>query len=130
MVLDTHAWIWWAAEPSKLSPSARERIERALEQDGLVISTMSTWEVSMLVVRKRLELSISLDVWISNSERARGVRFEAPGNAIMSDSVTLPGRFRPDPADRIIVATARVLDMPLITADEKIRAYPHVETVW
>ena len=58
------------------------------------------------------------------------MRFLPVDVEIATKSVELPGEFHKDPADRIIVATARKLAAPLITKDDKIRAYPHVKTIW
>lgn len=84
----------------------------------------------MLVARGRLSLSMDVAAWLAAVERIEEVRFVAVDNEIGVKSVELPGEFHKDPADRMIVATARKLGAVLVTADEKLRAYPHVKTIW
>ncbi len=91
---------------------------------------MTAWEIAMLVDRGRLTLSMDVTAWLAVVEAIEAVRFVPIDNEIGVKSVELPGEFHRDPADRIIVATARKLGVPIVTADEKIRAYPHVRTIW
>ena len=84
----------------------------------------------MLVARQRIALSMDVAEWLKWIETIEGVQFLAVDNEIAVKAVELPGEFHKDPADRVIVATARKLGAALITADEKIRAYPHVRTIW
>lgn len=131
IVLDTHVLLWWASgESGRLSPKARRAIDRALDGGQIAVSTMSAWEIAMLVHRGRLDLAMSVDEWLAEVGRLEAVRFVSLDLAIALKSVDLPGEFHKDPADRMIVATARHLAAELVTADEKIRAYPHVRTVW
>lgn len=131
IVLDTHVLLWWASgERDRLSAKARRVIDRALDGGQIAVSTMSAWEIAMLVHRGRLDLAMSVDEWLAEVGRLEAVRFVSLDLAIALKSVDLPGEFHKDPADRMIVATARHLAAELVTADEKIRAYPHVRTVW
>lgn len=130
ILLDTHAWVWWLSQPGQLSKTAHEEIERSLAAEALCISCFSAWELALLVQRGRLELSIDLPQWIAETERIPGVIFHPVNNHIALQSVNLPGTFHPDPADRILVATARYLGATMITGDAKIHAYPHVKTLW
>lgn len=84
----------------------------------------------MLIIKGKLQFSIDLGKWIRQSEQIPGLTFQPVTNAIALASVNLPGQFHPDPADRFIVATARMLGAALVTGDEKIRRYPHVRTLW
>jgi len=84
----------------------------------------------MLVRAGRLALSMDVADWLAVVERIEPVRFVAVDNGLAVNSVTLPGEFHEDPADRIVVATARRYAVPLVTADEKIHAYPHVRALW
>lgn len=84
----------------------------------------------MLASRGRLAFSLDVQEWINQSEQISGLRFIAVDNKIAYRAVSLPDPFHADPADRIIVATARQLDATLVTNDEKIRAYSHVRTMW
>ena len=84
----------------------------------------------MLVARGRLGLATDLGAWFKVVEEIEEMKFIPVDNAIAIEAVALPGDFHKDPADRLIVATARKLTAPIVTADEKIRAYPHVRTIW
>ena len=84
----------------------------------------------MLVARGRVQLSIPIGEWVSASAAIPGLTFLAPDNAVMIESVALPGEFHADPADRIIVASARLTRRTLVTKDRRMHEYPHVEAVW
>ncbi|RMF12075.1 MAG: type II toxin-antitoxin system VapC family toxin [Candidatus Dadabacteria bacterium] len=130
MLLDTHAWIWYLNGAEALSNSAREAIASAMAERTLSVSTISCWEVHMLAARGRLRLSIDSRQWTRRATRLPFIDYVAPDDAILAESVYLPGAFHRDPADRIIVATARILGCPVISADAKIQAYPFVDVVW
>jgi PIN domain nuclease of toxin-antitoxin system len=130
IVLDTHAWIWWVSDPGLLSSAARKLVERAVEEESVHISCISTWEVAMLVDRNRLELSMAVDDWVEKSEALPFINFVPITNSIAMKSVGLPVPFHSDPADRIIVATAMALGATLVTRDNRMHGYPHVKTVW
>lgn len=84
----------------------------------------------MLVAKGRIALSMDIAEWLSVVKQIEAVSFVPVDNDIAVKSVELPGTFHKDPADRIIVATARKLAAPLVTADDKIRDYPHVRVLW
>ena len=84
----------------------------------------------MLVARGRLGLTMEIGAWLAVVEEIAEVRFIPVDNAIAVESVALPGEFHKDPADRLIVATARKLGIPIVSADERIANYPHVRTIW
>jgi PIN domain nuclease of toxin-antitoxin system len=131
IVLDTHALLWWASGQSgQLSASAAQAVERELNGGQIRVSSISAWELAMLVARGRVGLSMDVGEWLAVVSQIEAVSFVPVDNEIAVKSVQLPGEFHKDPADRIIVATARKLAVPLITADERIRGYPHVQTVW
>ncbi|MCH2557300.1 MAG: type II toxin-antitoxin system VapC family toxin [Alcanivorax sp.] len=132
IVLDTHALVWWVNGGEELSAHARAEIEREQsEENGLVlVSSISAWEIAMLVSRDRLTLTMNIDDWLETVGQIPAVRFVPVDNDVGVESTRLPGEFHKDPADRLIVALARHLNSTLVTADEKIRAYRHVRTVW
>lgn len=131
IVLDTHAMLWWASGASdRLSPKALAAIEAELDGGQIVLSSISAWELAMLVARGRVALSIDTGEWLSLVAQVEAVEFMPVDNDLAVKSVELPGEFHEDPADRLIVATARKLGAPLVTADEKILAYPHVRCIW
>ena len=130
IVLDTHVWLWWISNPENLSSGAGQAIDQAITENGIVISSISTWEVALLVDKGRLKLSIDVRDWVRKTESLPFVRFMPVDNTISLRSVTLPGQFHSDPADRIITATALTMGLPLVTRDDKIINYPHVQTIW
>jgi PIN domain nuclease of toxin-antitoxin system len=129
ILLDTHVLIWWAnGEHERLSETAIAAID-AKERQCLV-SAISCWEVAMLVERGRLGLSIDCERWLALLEAVPGVQLLPLSPAVAVASTRLPGTFHADPADRFLVAQARDLAIPLVTADSTIRAYPHVHSLW
>lgn len=130
IVLDTHAWIWWVSSPEFLSETAKQIIDEAATQKNVFISSISTWEIAILVSRGRLKLTMSPADWVAASEALPFFDFVPVSNSIALKSVQLPGILHNDPADRIIIATAVSLGAVLVTKDEKIRNYPHVKTIW
>ena len=130
ILLDTHVWLWWLLEPEKLSPAQDEAIAGAGEAGGEVcLSAFSCWEVARLVQGRRVELDLPLDRWMTAATDDAGFEVVAVDREIAIEANRLPGEFHRDPADRIIVATARLLGVPLLTRDARILAYPHVEAV-
>jgi PIN domain nuclease of toxin-antitoxin system len=130
IVLDTCAWIWLCADPKRLSRGALEAVRRARTDAGLIVSMFSAWEVAKLVQRGKLAFSIPCREWIAEAIRADGIRMHPLTPEICVESTELPGSFHGDPADQIIVATARVLGCAVVTSDRRILAYPHIPTVW
>jgi PIN domain nuclease of toxin-antitoxin system len=130
ILLDTHVWLWWISNPENLSGNALSAIDHAIKENGIVISSISTWEVALLVEKGRLRLSIDTRDWVRKTEGLDFVRFVPVDNTIGLRSVSLPGEFHADPADRIITATALTMGIPLVTKDEKILTYSHVDSIW
>jgi len=130
IVLDTHAWIWWVSNPELLSAKAKTVINNAIEASELCVSSISAWEVAVLVGRGRLQLTMGVRDWIARSESLPFLRFVPVNNNIAIRSVELDGEFHGDPADRIIVATTLSIGANLITKDKKILNYPHVKALW
>lgn len=131
IVLDTHVLIWWASgQDDQLSSKASEAINRELNEGEILISSITAWEIATLVSKGRLSMTMDVSSWLNTVGQIEGVRYIPVDNDIGVKSTELPGEFHKDPADRIIVATARKLAAPLITADEKILNYPHVRTIW
>lgn len=130
IVLDTHALVWWASGSAELSAKAKSAIDRECREGQIVVSAISAWEIAMLVEREKLVLSMDVVIWLDTVADIDAVCFFPVDVDISIKSVQLPGAFHKDPADRMIVATARKLAAPLVTRDEKIRAYKHVRTIW
>jgi PIN domain nuclease of toxin-antitoxin system len=130
IVLDTHALVWWVNGDESLSKKVKAAIERELEGGQIIVSAISAWEIAMLVEREKLVLSMDVGSWLAAVAEIEAVRFIPLDVEVAVKSVALPGEFHKDPADRMIVATARKLSAPLVTKDEKILAYAHVSTIW
>ena len=117
LLLDTHIWLWSQLEPERIAPTAAGAIENI--QNELWLSPLSIWELSNLVGKRRFFLESKLDDWVLEAMRKLPVQ-EAPLTyevALESGRVQLPYR---DPVDRFLVATARVFDLTLVTADARL----------
>jgi PIN domain nuclease of toxin-antitoxin system len=130
ILLDTHVWIWWVSNPDLLSSQADTLINKAMVERKIYISSISVWEVAMLVVKGRLQLTLDVKDWIRSCESLPFIQFVPVSNTIAFEAVFLPEKPLSDPADRIIVATARALDLVLITKDKKIQRADQVRTAW
>ena len=116
IILDTHIWVWWNQDSPQLTNFQKEIIENS-RSDGIGISTVSLLEISRLVNRSRLVLPLQLNEWFSIALAEEGILLIPITPAIAIESYSLPEEFHKDPADRIIVATARTYDCPLMTND-------------
>jgi PIN domain nuclease of toxin-antitoxin system len=130
IVLDTHTWIWFISKPEVLSKRAKKAVSAAVEEKSVLISSISAWEVALLVIKKRLTLSLDVTDWIAKSEGLPFIQFIEISNSIAVKAVNLPQPLHSDPADRIIIATALSAGAPLVTKDIKLLNYPHVKTIW
>ena len=129
-VLDTHAWIWWVTKDRRLSRRARTTIERAASRGELYVSLYSVWEMAKKVEKGLLALDRPLDEWLNAALETEGLQVAELTRPILVDSCRLPQPFHDDPADQIIVATARSHSATLVTKDARLRAYRHVRSVW
>jgi PIN domain nuclease of toxin-antitoxin system len=127
VVLDTHILIWWVNQSDRLPERTLEHLEN--EPDALGISAISLWEIAKLVQVGRLQLSLPVEDWLEQALAYPKVVVVPLSPAIVVESFRLPQPFHKDPADELIVATARVLSCPLATEDGKILKYPHVQIV-
>lgn len=132
IVLDTHVLVWWVTGDLKpLSKKAREIIgDHKTKEGSVLVSSISVLEIAMLVNKGRIKLAMDLTAWLKEVEKIKTLAFVPVDNTLAIESTQLLEPFHKDPADRIIVALARHLALPLITADEKILAYRHVKTIW
>ncbi|MCF2144926.1 type II toxin-antitoxin system VapC family toxin [Desmonostoc muscorum LEGE 12446] len=128
IILDTHLWIWWNHNDSKLTPAHRKVINRERPY-GLGVCSISWLEISRLVTQNKLILPCSIQEWFNIAFAQEGVILLSITPQIAIDSYSLPGDFHKDPADRIIVATARIYNVPLVSIDEKILAYSHIKRI-
>lgn len=125
IVVDTHVLIWMHLAPEKLSEAAIKAISKA---DFLLIPSISLWEISMLVSYRRLELPCPLIEWLGTVCAQPKIKLQeiTPEIAAISGTIDMHG----DPADRLIVATAKSLNLPLITADHRIRDLADLDNIW
>lgn len=126
IIIDTHIWVWWIHNDDRLTEKIREYI-KANEEEGLGVSVFSCWEVAKLVELNKLTLHCPIDEWMDTSLTYPGIQVLELTPKIAIESTQLPGEFHRDPADQIIVATARIHDCPLLTVDDKILNYSHVK---
>lgn len=127
IVLDTHAWLWWLAEPSKLSRAARQAIDEA---ETIGVCTISAWEVATLARRRRITLDREVAAWIRQAFAPARVTSQPLSPEAAVAAGLLDDGFPGDPADRLIYATARAHRAPLVTRDERIRGFDARNTVW
>jgi PIN domain nuclease of toxin-antitoxin system len=126
IVIDTHVWIWWADDDARLRRQVRDQIDG---ESDVRVSAISLLEIATAASLGRLQIRPSTRAWLEVAQRAEQIRVEPLTDSVCLESVALPGEFHRDPADRLIVALARLLDAPLVTADNRILAYPSVRTV-
>jgi len=126
VLLDTHVWIWLSiGQMESLSP----RAQRSITGRTRWISAISCWELAKLVERRRIGFTIPTLSWIRRSLTENDLRIADLTPEIAVESTNLQGLHR-DPADQIIMATSRVLEMPLVTADQRIIQFGDVEAIW
>jgi PIN domain nuclease of toxin-antitoxin system len=126
IVLDTHTWVWWVHRDKSLLPEHQAFVQAHVVQ-GLGVSIFSCWEVAKLDLLGRVQLPYPINAWLQFALAEPGIKLLDLTPAIVVEANHLPGDFHRDPADQLIVATARVHGCPLVTQDGKIRQYPHVQ---
>jgi PIN domain nuclease of toxin-antitoxin system len=125
ILLDTSALLFWTIDPKKLSPTAKQMIEA---EEAVLVSSISIWEIAQKVKRARLEISIGLNQWIKGLYHLGKLEILSVDVDMWLSSVALDWDHR-DPADRVIVATASLLNCPLITSDRVITNY-YAAAIW
>ena len=128
--IDTHIIIWDALKPEAISRKAKKAINQANENDGIIISEISLWEIAMLMKKNSLEIKVTYQEFIdliisSNNYILKGITPE-----IADLSVNLPEEINQDPADRIICATSIIYKAPLVTTDKNLLKSKSVKTIW
>ncbi|MGK7931980.1 MAG: type II toxin-antitoxin system VapC family toxin [Microcystaceae cyanobacterium] len=126
IILDTHIWIWWVDNNPRLTIQHRQWIKQ-YQSEGLGISIISCWEVAKLVEKQRLKLAYPVDQWLNTALNYPNIQLLNLTLPILVQSTQLPN-FHNDPADQIIVATAKIYQCSLLTVDAKIVHYPLVTT--
>jgi len=129
-LLDTHTWIWWHTDPTKLSVKARSTIANADVYEELLLSAISPWEFCKLLEKGRMSISSDPEKWIYQALDLPKLRVVPLYPVLAYRSTVLPPPFHDDPADQMIVATAREEEATILTSDKKIRDYPYVKSLW
>ncbi|MBS2021361.1 MAG: type II toxin-antitoxin system VapC family toxin [Deltaproteobacteria bacterium] len=130
LLLYTHVWVWWHLEPDRIPARAHKLIAAAGRESALYLSAISPWEVSVLVEKRRLELNMDVLAWIERALELPGLSVYPLTPAIAVASTRLPFPLHPDPADRIIAATALELGATLLTRDERLLECDGVRARW
>ncbi|HAK93815.1 MAG TPA: hypothetical protein DCM87_02080 [Planctomycetes bacterium] len=126
LLLDTHVWIWSQETPDALGPRTRAALRSAA--NDLHVSSISTVEIARLIALDRLRIAMDLGAWVDESLRLLGARTVPITHEIAIEAYRLPEPFHRDPADRLLVAAARLLGLRLVTADAAILRYRRVQT--
>lgn len=117
-------------QPQKLSARVRSLISTPARYDEILLSAISLWELSKLLEKRRLAISCDPEEWIREAMEMPKLRVVPLSASVAYRSTILPQPFHDDPADQIIVATAREENATIVTSDAKIRAYPHCRNFW
>ena len=121
VLLDTHIVVWWSSAPERLTRRQRA-ILKARQQSGetVAISAITLWELAMLAEKGRIQVPMSIDSWLEEIETDSEIVVLPLTREVALDSLRLGSEFQKDPADRIIVATARCNGLSLLTSDDQI----------
>ncbi len=127
-LLDTHAWIWVmegkiAGKKETINHSLIRKLEAASKKSRIYVAAISLWEVSMLEAKGRIGFRIPCLQWLHNAVNSPGLSVVPVDPDIAFDSANLPEGFHGDPADRLIVTSARKTDSILVTRDKNILDY-------
>jgi PIN domain nuclease of toxin-antitoxin system len=129
VLVDTHILLWWFENPKRLSAGQKRLLDRAGEGQEVGVSDVTLWEIALLLERGRIRLALPLDEWLARATASPRVSRVGISPAIAREMVALSVTREWDPADRILVASARVFGVPLITADSRIIEAQLVRTV-
>jgi PIN domain nuclease of toxin-antitoxin system len=133
LLLDTHVWVWYVEnEARRFSKRITPVVERAVQRGNIIVSAISVWEIAQLEALGRLDLSMDVRTWVGRALAFPGVRLKGLSPSIAIESTRLPGAPHRDPADRILIATTRLLGASLVTCDQAVLEYArkgHVRVV-
>jgi PIN domain nuclease of toxin-antitoxin system len=123
LLIDTHVWVWALADEARLGRASASLLQRAARRGEVLVSIISVWEIAMLVERGRLRLALEVGAWVEQALTAPGIVLAQLTPTIAIDSTLLPGKPPSDPADRIMIATARKTGAILLSADRALLKY-------
>jgi PIN domain nuclease of toxin-antitoxin system len=129
-MLDTHTWIWWHMNPQKLSQKVKRIVGNTDRYNEILLSAISPWEFSKLLEKKKIGISCDPEDWINSALDMPKFRLIPLSPVLAYRSTVLPQPFHSDPADQIIVATAREENATILTKDERILTYKNVRSLW
>ncbi|MBY0544442.1 MAG: type II toxin-antitoxin system VapC family toxin [Gammaproteobacteria bacterium] len=123
LLLDTHIFLWLMGGDLSLSDEVKNKITQAAKTNTLAISAISLWEIAMLANRQRITLHQPVRDWIHDALKTPGLTLLDLSPDILCESTALPGELHKDPANRMIIATARIHHALLLTRDDNILRY-------
>ena len=129
-LLDTHTWVWWNVNPDNLSDEVKKIIGGADKNHELLLSAISPWEFTKLLEKGRIGISCDPEEWLKVALDMPYLKLAALSPLIAYKSTVLPKPFHDDPADQIIVATAREENATILTKDDRILNYDKVRALW
>ncbi|WP_341794263.1 type II toxin-antitoxin system VapC family toxin [Rickettsia endosymbiont of Rhinocyllus conicus] len=132
LVLDTHVLLWSLLQPKELSDDIKHKINLAQENSQLFLSSISLWEIAMLSFKKRINIYEPIKDFLNSITDINGLAIKDISSEIAAESISLMDDFHDDPADRIIVATAKCLGATLLTRDQKILTWAklgHIKSI-
>jgi PIN domain nuclease of toxin-antitoxin system len=127
ILLDTYALVWWTLDPDKLSPKARRACD-LIRVRGALVSSVSFWEIGVKIKKGKLDIGTSLREYIQRVQSMGTVTVIPVDESIWLASIELDWA-HPDPADRVIVSTARIKKVPIVSSDAIIRKY-YKRIIW
>lgn len=134
LLLDTHVWIWYLeGDATRLAPGTTDLLDRSGAHSRLFVCDISYWEVAVKAAKGKLTFAVDVAVWLQRAEQARAIRFRSLTRPVLFQSTRLAATAHNDPADRMLIATAQLDGVPLVTADGLIvdyaRAHPGTPVV-
>ncbi len=129
-LLDTHTWIWWHSQPQMLSEKVKKLIAKPSHYKSILLASISLWEFCKLIQKGRLQISCSAEDWMRQALDMPKLQVISLTPEIAYQSTVLPEPIHQDPADQIIVATAREENAVILSKDQRILSYSHVKSLW
>lgn len=127
ILLDTCALIWWTLDPEKLSETAARACDR-ISDHGACVSAISIWEIGIKIKKGKLDIGLDIREYVSRLNTLKKFGIIPVDESIWIENIQLEWNHR-DPADRTIVATAKLQNIPIVTKDQTIRDF-YSDTIW